>query len=91
MSTANEIMSTVGERLAANKQAASEIGAIYKFVLEGDGGGTWIMNLKGDASLTAGDGAADCTLVMSADNGVARAAVFSSELLSTFELECEKE
>jgi predicted lipid carrier protein YhbT len=71
MSTASEIMSTVGERLAANKKAASEIGAIYKFVLEGDGGGTWIMNLKGDASLTGGDGAADCTLIMSADNGVA--------------------
>jgi len=71
MSTAQEIMATVGERLAANKAAASEIGAIYKFVLEGEGGGTWIMNLKGDATLTPGDGASDCTLAMSAENGVA--------------------
>jgi predicted lipid carrier protein YhbT len=71
MSTAQEIMTTVGERLAANKEAAGAIGAIYKFVLEGDGGGTWIMNLKGDASLTAGDGPADCTLAMTAENGVA--------------------
>lgn len=71
MSTAQEIMATVGERLAANKEAASSIGAIYKFVLEGDGGGTWIMNLKDDASLTAGDGPADCTLAMSAADGVA--------------------
>jgi len=44
MSTAQEIMATVGERLAANKEAASAIGAIYKFVLEGEGGGTWIMH-----------------------------------------------
>jgi len=71
MSTAQEIMTTVGERLSANKEAASAIGAIYKFVLEGDGGGTWIMNLKGDASLTTGDGPSDCTLSMSAENGVA--------------------
>lgn len=71
MSTAQEIMAVVGERLAANKEAASAIGAIYKFVLEGEGGGTWIMNLKGDATLTAGDGASDCTLAMSAENGVA--------------------
>ena len=71
MSTAQEIMATVAERLAANKESASAIGAIYKFVLEGEGGGTWIMNLKGDATLTAGDGPADCTLAMSAENGVA--------------------
>jgi len=71
MSTAQEIMATVGERLAANKEAASAIGAIYKFVLEGEGGGTWIMNLKGAATLTPGEGPSDCTLAMSADNGVA--------------------
>jgi len=71
MSTASEIMTVVGERLAANKEAAGAIGAIYKFVLEGEGGGTWIMNLKGNATLTEGDGASDCTLAMSAENGVA--------------------
>jgi hypothetical protein len=71
MSTASEIMTTVGERLAANKEAAGAIGAIYKFVLEGEGGGTWIMNLKGNATLTAGEGASDCTLAMTAENGVA--------------------
>ena len=64
-------MATVGERLSSNKEAALAIGAIYKFVLEGEGGGTWIMNLKDDASLTFGDGAADCTLSMTAENGVA--------------------
>ncbi len=71
MSRVQEVMATVGERLAANQDAAAAIGAVYKFVLEGEGGGTWIMNLKGDASLTAGDGASDCTLTMTAENGVA--------------------
>ncbi|HKO51888.1 MAG TPA: SCP2 sterol-binding domain-containing protein, partial [Polyangiaceae bacterium] len=71
MSTAQEIMATVAERLAANPESASAIGAIYKFVLEGEGGGTWIMNLKGAATLTPGDGPSDCTLAMSAENGVA--------------------
>ena len=71
MATASEIMSQVGERIAANKEAVSSIGASYKFVLEGDGGGTWVMNLKDAASLSVGDGPADCTLSMSAENGVA--------------------
>ncbi|HEX3777021.1 MAG TPA: SCP2 sterol-binding domain-containing protein [Polyangiaceae bacterium] len=71
MSTAKEIMNLVGERLAANQEAASAIGAIYKFVLDGDGGGTWIMNLKDQVGVTVGDGDADCTLSMSAENGVA--------------------
>jgi putative sterol carrier protein len=71
MTTAAEVMTQVGARLAANKDAVSSIGASYKFVLEGEGGGTWLMNLKGTATLSAGDGAADCTLAMSAENGVA--------------------
>jgi putative sterol carrier protein len=71
MSTASEIMNTVGQRLAANKEAASAIGAVYKFVLDGESGGTWIMNLKGDATLSAGDGPSDCTLAMTAENGIA--------------------
>ncbi|HEY4106307.1 MAG TPA: SCP2 sterol-binding domain-containing protein [Polyangiaceae bacterium] len=71
MSTAKEIMSMVGERLAANKEAAAAIGAVYKFVLDGDGGGTWIMNLKDNVGVTSGDGNADCTLSLSAENGVA--------------------
>jgi putative sterol carrier protein len=71
MPTASEVMKHVGERVAANKDAVSSIGAVYKFVLEGDGGGTWVMNLKGAASVSAGDGPADCTLTMSAENGVA--------------------
>lgn len=70
MTTAQDIMKTVGERLVQNKEAASAIGASYKFVLEGEGGGTWLMNLKGDACLTPGDGPADCTLTMSAADGV---------------------
>ena len=33
------------ERLNGNPQLADQVGAIYKFVVEGDGGGTWRVDL----------------------------------------------
>ena len=31
------------ERLNGNPQLADQVGAISKFVVEGDGGGTWVL------------------------------------------------
>ena len=70
MSTASEKIAELSSKIAANPAAARAIGAIYKFVLSGSGGGTWIVNLKDDPSIKQGDGAADCTLSLDADDFV---------------------
>ena len=42
--------------ITKNAAAASAVGAVFKFVLDGDGGGTWIVSLKDTPSIVAGDG-----------------------------------
>jgi len=70
MATAKELMETAKKRIEANKAQASQIGAVYKFVLDGDGGGTYIMNLKDSPGVTEGDGTAQCTIKMAAKDYV---------------------
>lgn len=70
MATAREKMEDAATRIAENKEAAKQIGAIYKFVLDGDGGGTWIMDLKEDPGVKEEDGDAQCTIKMAASDYV---------------------
>ena len=37
-------------------------------VLTGDGGGTWVLSLRGEVSVTPGDGDADCVLELDAND-----------------------
>src|SRR5690606_32809857 len=48
-----------------NEAEAAEFGATYKFVLDGDEGGVWVMNLKDAPGVSEGDAEADCTIMMS--------------------------
>lgn len=52
--------------LQKNATAAREVGAVFKFVLSGEGGGTWLVDLQGPPSIEERDAAADCTLRLSA-------------------------
>ncbi len=70
MATAKELMDKAKEQIALKKDQASSIGAVYKFVLDGDGGGTFIMNLKDNPGVTEGDGTAQCTIKMAAKDYV---------------------
>lgn len=70
MATAKELMEKAKAQIAENKDKASEIGAVYKFVLDGDGGGTFVMNLKDAPGVTEGDGDAQCTIKMAASDYV---------------------
>jgi putative sterol carrier protein len=70
MATAKELMDTAKKKIEENKTQASSIGAVYKFVLEGDGGGTFVMNLKDAPGVSEGDGAAQCTIKMTAKDYV---------------------
>ena len=66
MATAQELIDRIGAKLSNNPSVASNFGAVYKFVLDGAGGGTWIVNLKDAPGARAGDGDADCTISLSA-------------------------
>ncbi|MCC6216803.1 MAG: SCP2 sterol-binding domain-containing protein [Polyangiaceae bacterium] len=70
MATAKEKMDEAATKIAANADQAKTVGATYKFVLDGDGGGTWVMNLKDDPGITEGDGTAQCTIKMKASDYV---------------------
>lgn len=71
MTIASDRMAELHRRLLEKREIASKIGAIYKFVLEGDGGGTFIVNLKDDVGVREGDGPAPCTLRLSVADGLA--------------------
>jgi putative sterol carrier protein len=70
MATAKELMDKATTQISENKAKASEIGAVYKFVLDGDGGGTFVMNLKDNPGVIEGDGDAQCTIKMAASDYV---------------------
>ena len=71
MTTAQEKMELAQARVSAHTDRLKSIGAVYKFVLEGDGGGTWVANFRDTVSIVAGDGEADCTITMAASDYVA--------------------
>ena len=66
MATAQELMQRIGEKIAGRKELLASVGAVYKFVLDGDGGGTYLVDLKTDLKVTEGDGVAACTVLMTA-------------------------
>jgi putative sterol carrier protein len=70
MTTASEKLKQMGDKIAENQAQAGAIGAVFKFALDGEGGGTFVVNLKDKPGVTESDGAADCTIRMSAQDFV---------------------
>jgi putative sterol carrier protein len=70
MTTASEKLKQMGDKIAENKSQAASIGAVFKFALEGEGGGNFIVNLKDNPGITEGEGAAECTIRMTAQDFV---------------------
>jgi len=70
MTTGKELIERLGAKISKDPAVAANFGAIYKFVLEGDGGGTWIVNMKDAPGARAGDGAADCTISLGSQDFV---------------------
>jgi predicted lipid carrier protein YhbT len=71
MTIASDKMSELNRRLIERRELAAKIGAVYKFVLEGEGGGTFIVNRKDDVGVREGDGPAPCTLRLAVADGIA--------------------
>jgi len=70
MTTANELIERIKQRLGAQKDLLTTVGAVYKFVLEGADGGTYLLDLKQSLTVTTGDGPAGCTITMSTSDFV---------------------
>jgi predicted lipid carrier protein YhbT len=70
MTTASELMQKIGQKIQGREELKSAIGATYKFVLSGDGGGTFLVDLKQALTVTEGDGPAACTVSMAASDFV---------------------
>lgn len=70
MTTAKELIERIGAKIASDPSVSSNFGAVYKFVLDGDGGGTWLVNLKDAPGAKSGDGPADATISLSAKDFV---------------------
>jgi len=61
----------IAKRVNENPDEAKKVGAIYKFNITGDDGGTWVVDLKNDPpSVKEGDGEAECTITMSGSDSV---------------------
>jgi putative sterol carrier protein len=71
MATARQLMDRARDRILQNPAAASELNAVYKFVLSGADGGTWTFHLKGSPEVREEDATAECVLRMSAEDYVA--------------------
>ncbi len=55
------------ERLKKNPEVASKINSTYKFVVNGDGGGTWLVDLtQPGGKISQEDAAAKCTITIGA-------------------------
>ena len=65
MATLEELKDRARQMIAENPEDALKTGGIYKFVLHGDGGGTFVVNLTGTPEVTDVDGVAPgCTVKM---------------------------
>jgi putative sterol carrier protein len=57
------------KRLAADPAAARTVGAVFQMIITGDGGGTWVVDLKNDPpACKEGPGTAECTITMTNDD-----------------------
>jgi len=65
MTTASELIERIRARIADQRELLTSVGAVYKFVLEGADGGTYLLDLKEALQITSGDGPAGCTVRMS--------------------------
>ncbi len=68
VSTAAEIFDKhMPDRLKAKPDLIQKINSTYKFIVTGDGGGTWLVDLtQPGGKIAAGDGPAKCTITVGA-------------------------
>lgn len=70
MTTARKIIEDAAQKISVNRDAARQVGAAYKFVITGDGGGTFMVDLTENPSIREADEAAPCTIKVTATDFV---------------------
>lgn len=57
-------------KIAANPDAAKQVGAKFQFIINGEGGGQWFIDLSdsGPKAEAANPGGADCTMEMTSED-----------------------
>jgi putative sterol carrier protein len=70
MTTPSELFERISTQIAGRNELTSSVGAVYKFVLDGEGGGTWLVDLKSGLTVKNEDGPAGCTIRMASTDFV---------------------
>jgi putative sterol carrier protein len=60
-----DILTEAARRIAADPEQLRAVNAVFKLILTGEGGGTWLLRLKDSPELVKDDGDADCCLELS--------------------------
>lgn len=68
MNSPRDVIDFWTARLEGDPGAAAAIDAVYKMVVEGPDGGTWILHCREPAHVREGEGAADCTVTVSSSD-----------------------
>jgi putative sterol carrier protein len=71
MTTVESLMAEAASAIAEDLDRARRYGGVYKFVLDGIGGRTFILDLGEYPKVVDGDGDADCTIYMEASDFIA--------------------
>jgi putative sterol carrier protein len=59
---------TIPTNIARDPERARSVGAVFVFLITGEGGGTWTVNLKDAPGVVEGDtGEAECTIECTSD------------------------
>jgi putative sterol carrier protein len=66
MTTIEDLMQRASTMIGENPDWAREFAGVYKFVLDGDGARTFVIDLTDNPRVIDGDGAAQCTIYMGA-------------------------
>jgi predicted lipid carrier protein YhbT len=66
MTTVEDLMVRAALMIDENPEQVGDYAGVYKFVLDGDGARTFIVDLTDQPKVIDGDGAAQCTIYMAA-------------------------
>jgi putative sterol carrier protein len=74
MATPGEIFDRIGDNIAENPEEAKKANAVFQFEIDGDNGGTWVVDVREDAEppfVSEGDSDdSECVIKMTEDDWV---------------------
>lgn len=65
MKTPRDVINHWTSKIVVNSDRFRGLGAIYKFIIQGEGGGVWLLHCSDIVHVDEHDGEADCTVTVS--------------------------